>query len=236
MPSILNYTSIGLKVTDLNGLLSKSLNAWDKNRDRSKQVEIGPSSLGDCRRKVYHLLQRTAVTNHDTESLAAILGTFIHAGVSDAIKREDPFGDNFLIEQEFEFGGIKGHCDLFIKDAGLVVDWKTTTKKNLRYFPSESQRWQVQVYGWLLEKNGYEVKQVSLVAIPRDGVMAEIRTHIEEYNPAIAETALVWLGEIKQNIADGAPPPQPEKPVPYCFSYCDFYDPTGAIGCSGIAR
>ena len=222
-------------MTNLNELLSKSLNAYDKNRDRSKQVEIGPSSIGGCRRQVYYQLQNAPKTNPETESLAAILGTFIHTGIADAIKREDPFGDNFLIEQAFEYNGLKGHCDLFIKDIGLVVDWKTTKKKSLRYFPSEQQRWQVQLYGYLLSKNGYDVKEVSLVAVPRDGDMAEIRSHREPYDEAAALAAIAWLDEVKVNVANNQPP-APEKWSGFCANYCNYYDASGVNGCPGTAK
>ena len=50
-----------------------------------------------------------------------------------------------------------------------VIDWKTSKVRNLSYFPSTQQRWQVQTYGYLLAKNGHDVKRVSLVAIARDG-------------------------------------------------------------------
>jgi hypothetical protein len=220
---------------DLNNLLSKSLNAYDKNRDRSKQVEIGPSSIGGCRRQVYYQLQQTPVTNPDTESLAAILGTFIHSGIADAIKREDPFGDNFLIEQAFEYEGLKGHVDLFIKDAGLVVDWKTTKKKSLRYFPSDQQRMQVQLYGFLLEKNGHKVNEVALVAVARDGEMNDIRTHKEPYDEQIALAGLKWLEEVKE-LAKNNTPPAPEKWAGFCANYCSYYDASGANGCPGSAK
>lgn len=217
---------------DIAKMLSTALNGWDKSRDRSSQVEIGPSSIGGCRRKVWHLINETPETNHDTEGLAAILGTFIHAGISEAIKREDPFGDNFLIEQEFTHEGMKGHVDLFIKDQGLVVDWKTTTKKNLRYFPSDQQRIQVQIYGWLLENNGYPVNEVSLVVIPRDGQMNEIRAHIEAYDRSIAEAGIAWLAEVRASVEA----PAPEKYASYCALYCEFFDPTGEVGCQSIQK
>jgi hypothetical protein len=44
---------------------------------------------------------------NETEKLAAILGTFIHAGMEESIKRNDPFGDNYLIEIEAEHEGLK---------------------------------------------------------------------------------------------------------------------------------
>ncbi len=197
-------------MTDLNSLLSKSLTAFDANRDRSKQIEVGPSALGGCRRQIYYHLTEQPTTNPETESLAAILGTFIHAGISEAIIREDPFGDNFIIEEEVSHDGLKGHVDLFIKDSGMVVDWKTTKKKSLRYFPSQQQRWQVQTYGWLLANNGHQVNQVALVAIPRDGDMAEIRVHVENYDEAIALEALNWLDEVKMPAPSGKRVPPPD--------------------------
>jgi hypothetical protein len=121
-------------VIDLQQMLAKSLVAHDGQRDRSKQVAIGPSSLGGCSRRVWHDLKRSEKIN-TTETLAAILGSFIHAGVEKAIRREDPFGDNFLIEIEVSHGDLMGHCDLFIKDQGIVVDWKSTTKKVLGTLP-----------------------------------------------------------------------------------------------------
>ena len=222
-------------MTDLNNLLTKSLTAFDANRDRSKQVEVGPSGLGGCRRQIYYHLTEQPVTNPETESLAAILGTFIHSGISEAIVREDPFGDNFIIEQEVSHNGLKGHVDLYIKDSGMVVDWKTTKKKSLRYFPSQQQRWQVQTYGWLLANNGHEVKQVALVAIPRDGEMAEIRVHVEDYDESVAWEAINWLEQIKRQVEDRILPPA-DKWAGFCASYCRYYDATGAIGCQGTSK
>ena len=216
---------------DLQEMLVKNLKAYDKQRDRSQQVEVGPSSIGGCRRQVWHELKQTPITNHQTESLAAILGTFIHAGIEKAIRRDDPFGDNFMIEVEAEHDGLKGHVDLFIKDLGLVVDWKTTKVKSLRYFPSQQQRWQVQVYGWLLEKAGHKVNHVALVAIPRDGEMGDIRAHVEPYDSPTAEAGIDWLNQVKSLVANNGEAPEPTESVFFCSRYCSYYDPSGEIGC-----
>jgi hypothetical protein len=221
---------------DLNDMLTKSLKGYDKQRDRSQQVEVGPSSIGGCRRQVWHELKRTPETNPDTESLAAILGTFIHSGIEKAVKREDPFGDNFMTEVTVEYDGLKGHCDLFIKDQGIVVDWKTTKVKSLRYFPSKQQRMQVQIYGWLLTKMGHTVNYVSLVAIPRDGEMAEIKSHIEPYDAPTAEAGIAWLEDLKLIVANNDPAPAPEESVFFCSRYCNYYDPTGEIGCPSMRK
>jgi hypothetical protein len=221
---------------DLQGMLIKSLEAFDSQRDRSQQVEVGPSAIGGCRRQVYHILKQSPKVNSDTESLASILGTFIHSGIAEAIKREDPFGDNFIIEQEVIFGNLKGHVDLFIKDLGMVVDWKTTKKTSLRYFPKLQQRMQVQVYGYLLAQNGHEVKNVALVAIPRDGIMTEIRAHVEAYDEALALEGLAWLNDLRALVALNGPAPEPTERLNFCAAYCDFYDPTGEVGCPSTSR
>jgi hypothetical protein len=220
---------------NLQEMLSKSLTAFDSTRDRSVQVEIGPSQIGGCRRQVYHQLVNTPVTNPETESLAAILGTFIHSGLALSIAREDPFGDNFLIEQEFEHNGLKGHCDLYIKDKKAVVDWKTTKLKSLRYFPSAQQRMQVQIYGYLVRANGHEVETVSLVAIPRDGEMSQIKVHTEAYSEDMAISGLAWLDDVRA-MAVSESAPAPEKDAVFCSRYCSYYDASGEIGCPSTRR
>jgi hypothetical protein len=224
-------------VVDIKDMLAKAVTAYDGQRDRSKQVKIGPSAIGGCRRRVYHNIMRTPTTN-DTSgyALPAIMGTYIHAGIAEAITREDPFGDNFLIEQQFETEKITGNIDLFIKDIGLVIDWKTTKVKSMRYAPSKSNIYQVHVYGWILEQNGHKVNEVALVYIPRDGDIADIRVHREAYSEEIALEGLKWLDEIYEIVDASAQPPAPEEKVFFCSRYCSYYDATGEIGCPSTTK
>lgn len=189
---------------------------------RSKQRAIGPSELGGCKRKTWHRLEGTRTTNPSTNSLAASLGTAIHTWIEDTL-RGNP---RFLLETEVERDGIMGHVDCFDLENLEVIDWKTTTKNSIPYFPSESQRWQVQVYGWLMSQT-YDVKSVSLVAIPREGGDMDIVTHTEPYDESLADEAFAWLREVKVSWE----PPRPEKKKPFCVRYCQFFDPTGLTGC-----
>jgi len=214
--------------------LTGALVAQDNQRDRSKQVEIGPSQLGGCKRQVYYQIVGKKPLQ-STEKLPAILGTFIHAGIAEAVKREDPFGENLLIEQEVNAFGIPAHTDLYIKDRQLVVDWKTTTKASLRYFPSDQQVWQAQVYAHMLKANGEDPLTVALVTIPRDGKMADILVHSEPYDPAKAEAAFAWLEEVKDAVAKKEVP-SPEKPKHFCKMYCEWYDELGEEGCPSLRR
>ena len=221
-------------MTEIKKMLVGALTGHDAQRDRSLQVDIGPSAVGDCKRRVFLSITNAPKVNQ-TDKLAAIMGTFIHAGIAEAIKREDPFGDNFMIEQEFKVEGLRGHVDLYMKDAKQIVDWKTTKVKSLRYFPSLQQRLQVQLYGYLVSENGYPVETVSLVAIARDGGAEDIREHTEPYDPEMAKQGLDWISNLQEMAANGEIP-EPEKDVFFCRSYCDFYDATGVNGCPSKSR
>lgn len=196
--------------------LIAALVAHDSSRPRSLQTAVGVSSLGDCKRKVWHMVQGDAVTNQNTLRLPAILGTAIHSAIEGVVG-----GDGILIEHRVEIEGLPpATIDYFDTVAGEVVDWKTITLKNVDYFVTQQKRWQVQVYGYLMTKAGYQVNTVKLIGIPRDGTENDIVEHSEPYDEAVAIKALNWLDEIRG--MDDAPEPERE-PKSFCQKYCQFY-------------
>ena len=214
---------------DIKELLIKTLHEKENKRSRSTQVQIGPSELGGCRRKVWYRLNDQPETNDAELKLAAIMGTAIHTAI------ESAFAGNksIMLETTVEYNGMKAHVDAFLPDTGDVIDWKTVKTKNLNYFPSQQQRWQVQTYGYLIEKSGVgKPKNVHLVAIPRDGDERDIKVHSEPYDETVALEALDWLSAIK----DSAEAPAPERDESYCKFYCKFYDATGEMGCVGLKK
>ena len=215
-------------MTDPKELLLTALRAADAKKSRSTQVQIGPSEIGGCRRRVWYRLNKQPETNDNQLKLAAIMGTAIHAEIEKALAGND----KLMIEAEVEYDGMKAHIDLYVPETGDVIDWKTSKLKNLSYFPSKQQRWQVQLYGYLLSKNGYVVNRVSLVAIARDGDERDVKVHTEPYDESIALTALGWLATVKES----KEAPAPEKDVSYCQHYCQFYDAFGEIGCDGLKK
>lgn len=209
--------------------LIKAVTIASKSEKRSKQQAIGPSEIGGCRRQTWLRINGYEVTNPDTLRFPSMFGTAIHAYILEAFKQLDPFGERFLLEQEWaeEDYGLIGHVDCYDKENREVIDWKSTKKSNLRYFPSAQQRWQVQLYGYLLEKSGHKVDTVTLVAIPRDGDERDIVFHSEPYDIGIVNEALAWLIDIKTR----KDMPSAEKDVTLCRHYCQFYDETGTRGC-----
>ena len=216
-------------MTDPKELLVTALHKKENSRPRSNQVQIGPSELGGCRRKVWYRLNDQPETNDNELKLAAIMGTAIHGAIESALDGQE----DLMIETEVEYNGMKAHIDLFIPSSGDVVDWKTVKKQNLSYFPSQQQRWQVQVYGYLLDKSGKgKPQRVNLVAIPRDGDERDIKVHSEDYDEAVALEALSWLEAIKES----GEAPSPERDESYCKFYCKYYDASGELGCVGLKK
>jgi hypothetical protein len=161
------------------------------------------------------------------------MGTAIHAEIEKAISIADPKGEKYWVETSVEYNGMKAHIDLYIPETGDVVDWKTVKVKNLSYFPSLQQRWQVQVYGYLLDKSGKgSPRTVNLVAIARDGDERDVKVHSEPYDPKLAEDALNWLSAIKES----ADAPGPERDQNYCKFYCKYFDESGEMGCTGLKK
>ena len=220
-------------MTDPKELLLQVLRDKDAGRARSKQTQIGPSELGGCRRKVWYRLNDQPETNDNEMKLAAIMGTAIHSAIEEAITVVDPKSEKYWVETSVEYNGMKAHIDLYIPETGDVIDWKTVKVKNLSYFPSLQQRWQVQVYGYLLDKSGKgNPRTVNLVAIARDGDERDVKVHSEPYDPKMAEEALNWLAAIKES----AVAPEPERDQSYCRFYCKYFDESGKVGCTGIKK
>lgn len=211
--------------------LVKAVSITSKSDSRSKQTAIGPSQVGGCRKQLWLNLHNVERTNLNTLRFPAMYGTAIHAYILEAFKKLDPFGERYMLEAEYtdEDTGLVGHVDCYDSVTKQVIDWKSTKKNNLRYFPSQQQRWQVQLYGYLMNKSGTPVESVTLVAIPRDGTEQDMVYHTEPYNEDVVNEALAWLTEVK--MAQYAP--APEKDPSLCAGYCSFYDATGEKGCAG---
>lgn len=207
-------------MTDTRALLIHALNAQEDDRPRSKQVMLGPSQLGSCKRQtVYKIMQKPPI--NITSRISAMMGTAIHGMIESALQKQ---GHEHV---ELTVAGIEGliadaHIDFYQPERKVITDWKTTKKANLKDFPYQSQRWQVQTYGYLAHRAGLPVEHVELVAICRDGTEKDIAIHSEPFDPAVAEEALEWLTERYNEEAVGYLP-EPEKYKAFCSLYCSYF-------------
>jgi CRISPR/Cas system-associated exonuclease Cas4 (RecB family) len=171
---------------------------------------------------------------NETLGLPAFMGTAIHRALQRGVGYADPFGDRYLTEVEVQdtdgvICDLVGHVDLYDRVERLVVDWKTITKKKIATFPSENQRWQVQLYGHLMNLNNYPVDEVALIGIPRDGDERDIKVHREPYDENVVAEAFQWIDEVLSSETA----PEPEWHARACALYCSFYDASGYTGCPG---
>jgi hypothetical protein len=146
--------------------------AVDAQRPRSLQTKIGASDTVCARRAGYLLHRRPATDGGQTRK--AILGTWIHAGILAAARKE--YG--WVIERSVEDETIKGHIDavqldshtaarlpkrlrplLPAEESTVVEDVKTKSTYQwdsvLRYGASEAEIRQVLLYADLLRSEGF---------------------------------------------------------------------------------
>ena len=215
---------------DIGGLLKSALTSYDDARERSNQAEIGPSSVGGCARQAWNIIHQMPKTNFETESIAATMGTAIHAVIAEGLQNINHFED-FMIEFELSTPDIKGHIDFYSKSEKMLIDWKTVTLKKLgTKWVDKQKRMQIQIYGYLLEENGYPIENVALCAIPRDGWRFQDAVyHVEPYNREMALEGINWVRALKESDF----PPAPEETQFFCKNFCDYFDETGEVGCTG---
>jgi CRISPR/Cas system-associated exonuclease Cas4 (RecB family) len=204
-----------------------------RDTERSQQVDIGPSEVGLCRRKTWYRLRGQEATNAAPYRWSAFMGTAIHTGIEDAIAALDPEGLDLVTEIEVTgvHNGtrIVGHVDLYVPEHALVLDWKTILKSKRRYFPTQSMRYQVHLYAWLLNQAGHEVTHVAVVGMCRDGNEDDFVVHCEPKSHTVLDAAFAWIDEA----VGEAMPPADQTPHQFCRRYCQYYDSAGVQGCAG---
>jgi len=229
----------------------------DSQRPRSQQQAPGPSTLGNtCDRALAYNARRTRGVSKVSDPLMAIIGTAMHAWMEYAVDLwNKKLGyERYLTERKVRFqypDGTEGSgtADCFDTDPNrlMVMDWKILGKDSLatikRGKPSEAYQTQTQLYGLGYANEGYDVKQVCLVGIPRSGRLSEIAVWRVDYDPKVAQTALERYESLAKLpdqlkveedetrwgwIPTGANPP--------CH-FCKYFrpgEPISSTGCPGV--
>lgn len=206
-----------MTVTDLVA----AANRVDSRRARSRQRKMGPSSVGGCGRRVAYSVAGVKPTDPGGSKMKAILGTWIHKGALDVLKRE--FGA--LIEVAVEDDMLKGSIDGLYLEALTVEDVKTMGLFAYQWREqagvSREHLWQVMLYAWLLREGkipaktrrrfrraGWEadrvmVEQVVVRYICRDN--GDEWTHVQDYDPKVVAEALEWIADVLATTAEHGP-------------------------------
>jgi hypothetical protein len=193
---------------------------------RSLQAAVGFSELGQaCDRRLAYRARRTPAVHHP-DPLAALTGTGLHHVLAEGFARLDEHVGRYLIEQRCSYRGVPGTVDLYDRRLRTVIDWKTSTVRNIgrirREGPGTAQRIQIHGYAAALSEAGHDVAHVALVWLPRDGGLEDMHVHREAFDRSVIDAAIDRF-----HLIAGEPHPSmvATSPSPLC-KWCPFYDPT----------
>jgi hypothetical protein len=196
----------------------------------------------------YKLLE-VPKTNSFSDPWPAVSGTAIHAWLAEAFEANNADAD-WLVEHRVEARpGLAGTLDLFDRTNGIVIDHKcvgaTSMKTRKADGPTEQQIIQLSIYGYALEQQGYEVKQIALAFYPLGGKFSGIHTWVGDYDKDVAIEAMLRLDSTVELIAMLDPEVNPERweMIPASTSllctYCPWFVPGSdnlTIGCPGGSK
>ena len=228
--------------------VARLIREHDANRPRSRQVDVGPSQLGDvCTRKLaYHAL-RLPHAQRERDILPAWVGTQAHEGMREIVHAKRWEGWQAELEVEIPGHGVVAHVDAYHEPSGLVVDWKFVSDASLRKYRatmSAQYRAQVQLYGYAISSTLLlPVRDVAVVLIPRNGPLSGVHVWAEPYDERVALDALRRWTNIR-TVVDAygvdALAKMPTHPDAHC-EWCPWWNPGGGslellvVGCPGVA-
>jgi hypothetical protein len=178
------------------------------NAPRSRQTLIGPSELGHpCVRKLAYKLMDWPANNPNESSWYSILGTAVHAWMTDACHAHNrSLGrERWICDRRLDIGaGIvcpSGSGDCYDTDRNTVIDWKITGTTTLtevrRHGPGVVYETQLQLYGFGWERAGYLPEWVSNVFLPRSpSLPGDMRS--------LAQDAVIWAAPYDRSKAIAA--------------------------------
>lgn len=213
---------------------------------RSQQVYMGPSEIGqECIRKMaYKLLDWEKANESVGGNWAAQIGTAIHSHLEGIFAK---YPERFEVEQKVQIrANLSGTVDLFDKEKGYVLDWKTTSPAGVKAKRSEGatsqQITQVQLYGYGKAQQGVQVNKVGLIFLPTGGQITDMHIELYDYDESAALSALARLDSVYELLStiDVEENPQmwpliPATPSRMCM-YCPYYRPFStdlAVACNG---
>lgn len=167
----------------------------EASRERSLQVELGPSELGtECDRQLaYRIMGLTGPNLDRADPWAGFVGSAIHQRTEDSIRRYEaahPLAPKWNIEEKVRIvpGLIEGHADLNRGD--VLVDEKSAGKtvmaEVLKNGPPLKHEVQLNLYIYGLRIIGRDIRTGALVYVPREGYLRDMFVHAAPYKETLA--------------------------------------------------
>lgn len=242
----MTFAALNTPSKELANELTNIITEASRYSPRSQQVYIGPSEVGqECvRRLAYKLLDWEKANESGGGSWAANVGTAIHSFLEDIFSK---YPERYEVEQKVQIrANLSGTVDLFDKEKGYVLDWKTTSPAGVKAKRSEGatpqQVTQVQLYGYGKAQQGVQVNKVGLIFLPTGGQITDMHIELYDYDESAALSALARLDSVYELLSsiDVEENPQmwpliPATPSRMCM-YCPYYRPFStdlSVACNG---
>lgn len=183
--------------------------------ERDKQIKVGASNLSNpCTKCLVEDFLGLPKTKSRFD-MGAVIGTAVHSYVEKCFQGDE----RYLLEHRVDlgelgdYGNITSRWDIFDKETGTLYDVKTTTQSKLkslkRAFTEASDEYdttaikearytanrylaQISLYARGAELEGYEVENVALTFLCRDG--SQFSQHAWEFNTEYREewSEIAW--------------------------------------------
>lgn len=242
----MTFAPLNTPSKELANELTNIITEASRYTPRSQQVYIGPSEVGqECvRRLAYKLLDWEKANESGGGSWAANVGTAIHSFLENIFSK---YPERYEVEQKVQIrANLSGTVDLFDKEKGYVLDWKTTSPAGVKAKRSEGatpqQVTQVQLYGYGKAQQGVQVNKVGLIFLPTGGQITDMHIELYDYDESAALSALARLDSVYELLStvDVEINPQmwpliPATPSRMCM-YCPYYRPFStdlSVACNG---
>lgn len=178
------------------------IEAWDRNRPRSQQVELGASNAFGCRAAA--VLQLNRVPESDPRlRWDSLVGTAIHLVAQMAA------GPGVMAEERFAYRGVTASVDRYDPARKTLTDVKTKdtaakVRSVARFGPKREHIAQVHLGAAALQEAGYEVERVELLYLPRVGDPKAAYVWDDVPDRAIADEAVDWIEKANATALDRA--------------------------------
>lgn len=189
-------SGLGLKIKDQ---LIAMVREADAESDRSQQVDLGPSEIGNpCS---YHLARRILnIPEEEGDPWCRTIGTATHGWLEEAAVRYNVRHNHAVFTAEgkvypdAELLPSGGSADLYHTEYRAVIDHKVIGKPQQTKYrskgPGQQYRNQVHLYGLGYSMAGLPVDNVAIAFWLRGGRLSDLYVWIEEYDPMVAQAAL----------------------------------------------
>jgi len=183
----------------------------DAKGNRSAQKTLGPSEVGSpCDRQIAMKLLGIQPANPQ-EGWAPFVGTAVHRELAEMFEWANGGGagsGRYVTEMRVKFPSTLvpyGTLDLLDRVLYMVDDHKLMGRysldKLIQQGPSETYRIQLQIYGLGATLAGEKVKEVALIAWPRqESSLDKLYVHVEPFDRKVAEAALTRVERIAESV------------------------------------